>query len=103
MADLGHDGPPQAFWENNELTGEPLTRCPIRQLQLVEDPALQAEIIRWRDLYFPLYKKGHLLVAGGVSDQPARYLEAMQYLECLEAKIDKRYMQIKYPKDSTAP
>ena len=102
MDEFGHDGPPTGFWPDNLLTGQELTRCPIRQLQLADD-ALSAEVVRWRDVYYPLYRKGHLLVAGGVSEQPARYLEAMQYLERLEAVIEKKYVQIKYPKDRSAP
>jgi hypothetical protein len=102
MADLGHDGPPEGFWPDNLLTDEPIERCPIRQLQLAE-PALREEVIRWRDLYYPLYKKGHLLLTGGVAEQPARYLEAMQYLEGLDSVISRKFIEIKYPKDKTAP
>lgn len=34
------------------------------------------------------YKAGHLLVAGGVYDQPNYYLEAMAHLDALAAESD---------------
>jgi hypothetical protein len=60
-AQLGHDGKPQGFWDVNLITDEKLTRCPIRLLQLAKSE-LRDEVLRWKDLYFPLYMKGHLLV-----------------------------------------
>lgn len=53
-------------------------------------------MVRWRDAYFAEYHKGHLLVAGGISDQPARWLEAMQYLDQLMSRSEQRFTAIKY-------
>ncbi|HVX39616.1 MAG TPA: hypothetical protein VHB25_08585 [Gemmatimonadaceae bacterium] len=74
---LGHDGPPGQFWMENLITGEPLQRCPVRALQLAahDRPALAAEVERYTETYYPAYEDGHLLGAGGIADQPARYLE----------------------------
>ncbi len=90
---LGHDGPPAALWLENLLTAEPLTRCPIRQLQLAP-PELQAELDRDRRT-LPLYQAGHLLIAGGISDQPARWLETMQEMAELEEQAQATYLKIK--------
>lgn len=56
--------------------------------------------MRWKDLYFPLYAKGHLLVSGGVSEQPARWLEAMRYLEVLQSRMESKYMELHKVEDA---
>ena len=50
------------------LDGETTNECPR---QRVTDDSR-----RWLSLY-PHHEKGHLFLAGGISDQPAIYLEAM--------------------------
>lgn len=78
------------------MSGAPLARCPLRLVQLADD-SLSSEIQRWRHQYFPLFQKGHLLVPGGISAQPARWLSAMLYLEDLEGRKESKFMEIKYP------
>jgi hypothetical protein len=55
---------------------------------------VRREILRWKDDYLD-YKKGALLVPGGISEQPARWLEAMHYLESLEKKQETKYFELK--------
>src|SRR4051812_12363999 len=98
-AQLGHDGEPQGFWDVNLITDEKLTRCPIRLLQLAKSE-LRDEVLRWKDLYFPLYMKGHLLVDGAIADQPARWLAAMQYLEALQSKMESKYVELHKAEDA---
>jgi hypothetical protein len=88
---LGHDGPPQNYWTTNLITGEALERCPLRTLQLAPR-TLDAELFRYTELYYPAYQDKHLLVEGGIADQPARYLELVQltarYERLAQAKYD---------------
>lgn len=91
---LGHDGPPQGMWDKNLVTGEPLHRCPIRDFILAK-PEEREEVERYKMVYFPNYQKGHLLVDGGVSEQPARYIEVMTYLESLKERMEARYREIR--------
>lgn len=93
---LGHDGPPTFFWTENLIDDTPLERCPIRQLQLAR-AQLQAEVVAWRETDFPLYEKGHLLVEGGISAQPARWLAAMRFLEDLRGRQDAKYLELTKP------
>lgn len=78
----GHDGPPQNsptnLYTHDLLTGQPLTRCPVRERQLLAEsnPALVREVDRMAD-YFVAYGDGHLLSDGGLGDQPARYAAYM--------------------------
>lgn len=90
---LGHDGPPTQFWKENLIDGKKLERCPLRQLQLA-DPSLVAEINRHVHEYFPFYEDGHLLVAGGVSDQPARYLAYMGEIRQVWGMVDVRHAEL---------
>jgi hypothetical protein len=94
---LGHDGPPRNYWRDNLVTGEPLTRCPLRTLQLARetDPALSAELDRHIDTYYPAYKAGHLLEDGGIGQQPARYIALVQRIDAIDTKTDERYREIK--------
>ena len=83
---LGHDGPPMGLWRSNMITGAPLRECPIRTMLRTReaDPRLSREIERMRLEYFPLFRQGHLLAAGGVAAQPARYLEYMRELSAAD-------------------
>ena len=92
-AQLGHDGPPTFPWTENLLTGTPLPLCPLRQLQLA-DPDLREEVLRWKGVHFPLFLKGHLLVSGGISEQPSRWLDAMLFLEQLEHQQEAKLIEI---------
>jgi hypothetical protein len=85
---LGHDGPPMGFWDKNLITDQPLERCPIRTLQLehAKHPRIAREIERYDDTYYPMYVAGHLLVNGGISDQPARYLAIIGEIAAVDAK-----------------
>jgi hypothetical protein len=75
---LGHDGPPTGpAWKENLVDGEA-----TRALSGPDSPArrpeqLVAEIHRHVNEYYPFYEDGHLLSAGGISDQPARYIAYM--------------------------
>lgn len=93
---LGHDGPPTGWWEANLLTGAPLARCPLRDFldAQADDPARAEEFLRMRDEYLPLYEDGHLLVDGGVSDQPARYLDWMRALRKAAVASEVRFTQL---------
>ena len=97
LEQLGHDREPTGLWDSNLITDAPLTRCPVRLLQLAE-PEVRREILRWKDQY-PDFKKGHLLVAGGISDQPARWIEAMHCLESLDQRQQSKYLEIKKASD----
>lgn len=98
---LGHDGPATFPWTDSYITGKPIERCPLRQLQLADD-VLREEILRWKHVHFPLFTKGRLLVAGEIDDQPARWLEAMLYLEQLEARKDHKHLQVKLEEQKEA-
>lgn len=76
-AALGHDGPPQTFYRTNLVTGAELEECPVMTL-LKAPPEIQAELQRMELEYYPMYEDGHLLVAGGLVDQPSRYLDWMR-------------------------
>lgn len=98
---LGHSGPASFPWTDSYITGKPIERCPIRQLQLAPD-ALREEVLRWKNTHFPLFSKGRLLVAGEIDDQPARWLAAMLYLEQLEAKMERKHTDIKLAEQKAA-
>ena len=93
---LGHDGPPTAYWSENLLTGATLTECPLRTILRAwdTDPALAAEFDRYLGTYYPLYQDGHLLEAGGVSDQPARYLDYIVAIRSTEAAVQTKRDEI---------
>lgn len=94
LEQLGHDGAPQGAWDLNLLTDVPLTRCPVRLLQLAR-PELRAEVLRWKDQYYPLFRKGKLLVPGGIAAQPARWLDAMLFLESIEKRQETKFVEIR--------
>jgi hypothetical protein len=87
---LGHDAPPTAFWKENLVNGEKLERCPVRTLQLA-DQSMLSEVTRHAVDYYPFYEDGHLLVAGGISDQPARFIAYMQEINRLRVIVDNKY------------
>jgi hypothetical protein len=87
---LGHAGPPTSLYKEHLITGEPLERCPVRTIQLAEQerPALGAELERYIRTYYPAYEDGHLLVSGGIGDQPARYLALINAIRDMNAESD---------------
>lgn len=88
---LGCDGEaPTGYWRENLIDGRELLCCPMRTMRLAP-VALRREVERHVHEYYPLYKDGHLLVAGGVADQPARYLDYMRTIGAVE-----RVQQAKY-------
>lgn len=95
-AQLGHDGPPTNFWREHLITGKDLARCPVRELLDAREriPELHDEVVRYVQLYLPAYQDGHLLVAGGIADQPARYLSMIQELLRLSARADEKYLEL---------
>jgi hypothetical protein len=100
MQMLGHDGPPQAFWTENLITGAPLERCPLRAIQLARetDPAIAHEVDRYAATYYPLYRDGHLLVEGGIADQPARYLELLGVMRDIDHEMERKAAELLAPK-----
>lgn len=93
---LGHDGPPRQYWTENLITGDELKRCPVRDLleARVADPPLANEFDRYVEVYFPAYKDGHLLVAGGIADQPARYNTMIQLMRATAEKLEVRHLEL---------
>jgi len=54
-----------------ELNGKRIKRCPVKLIHPI--------IWEWINLYSH-YKQGHLYYAGGVIDQPAKYLQVMSII-----------------------
>ncbi|MDP9202292.1 MAG: hypothetical protein M3P26_10245 [Gemmatimonadota bacterium] len=44
--------------------------------------------------YYPFYEDGHLLVAGGVSDQPARSIAYMLEIRRLWNAVDAKHLEL---------
>ena len=101
LEQLGHDGEPMGAWDLNLLTDLPIARCPLRLLQLAR-PELRLEILRWKNEYFPLFRKGKLLVPGGIAEQPARWLSAMLFLESLEKRQESKFVEIRRKEEEDA-
>lgn len=98
MQALGHDGPPTNYWDKNLITDVPLDRCPVRSLQLArESGTLAREVDRYTDVLYPAYKAGHLLVAGGVADQPARYLALINLVESIRQQVEEKASALARP------
>jgi hypothetical protein len=57
-------------------------------------PVLAREAARYADVYYPAYRDKHLLVAGGIADQPARYLTILDVVRALDARTQKRLLEI---------
>jgi hypothetical protein len=104
-ATLGHDGPPQSLYRENLVSGITLEECPLRTLLrgAERDPLLTSEIDRHADEYFPAYEAGYLLVAGGLSEQPARYLDYMNTLTDLRARQQREFDKIAAQDDAPPP
>jgi hypothetical protein len=100
MQILGHSAPPVNLWTENLLTDEPLALCPLRTLQLADDtdPARAREAARYMDQYYPAYRDHHLLVAGGIADQPARYLELIRLVGAIDREMEAKYLEVKEKK-----
>jgi hypothetical protein len=75
---LGHDGPP-TMWEKHHITGEPLARCPVRDLLAASETDRRMVEAYEVELY-PFFEEGHLAVEGGVMDQPALYIDLMRLI-----------------------
>lgn len=97
---LGHDGPPTMYWKENLIDGKPLERCPLRTI-LLADPSLVSEMTRHVNDYYPFYEDGHLLVAGGISDQPARSIQYMLEIRRVWSIVDLRHAEITTGEDAT--
>jgi hypothetical protein len=96
LESLGHDGPPKAIWFENLVTEEPIEICPLRAIQLAA-PSLREELWRMEQQWFPLYEKSNMLVAGGIEDQPARWLDWMQAIERMNNLSELRYLELTSP------
>jgi hypothetical protein len=90
---LGHDGPPAGLWTTNIVTGERLKRCPVMDLRTADRNTLR-EVTMMRTELYPLYREGHLLVAGGVIDQPARYLSFMREMDAARLKAESAFQKV---------
>jgi hypothetical protein len=94
---LGCDGTkPTQPWTENLITGEPLTECPLRTIRHLRatEPELMAEYDRYLTTYYPLYLDGHLLVEGGIADQPARYLDYMLAIRQMDAAVNAKELDL---------
>lgn len=68
--------------------------CPRRQLN--EAPrSMVAEVYRYVNSYYPAYEDGHLLVAGGISDQPARYIALVQLTQAYDRMVQAKYEELR--------
>lgn len=96
MQMLGHDGPPESYWRENLITDAPLALCPLRTLQLAResDPILSREVERYDQTLYPAWRDGHLLVKGGIGDQPARYLEIINLVRHFEIAVEEKAAEI---------
>jgi hypothetical protein len=92
---LGHDGPPTNFWRENLLTGKPLAECPLRTILRMQetDPHLSREVDTHLR-YYGAYDRGVLLVAGGISDQPARYVELMALIDQQKNETEAKHLEL---------
>lgn len=93
---LGHSGKPQQYYTKNLITGEDLDICPMMTL-LRADPAVLSEIRMHREELYPLYRAGHLPVAGGILDQSARSLSMFRYFDYVKSAGQIAYDKIRPP------
>lgn len=95
---LGHDGPPTNLWRENLVSGEPLAECPMRTIlrRRASHAALAQE---WQAALaqYPFFEKGVLLVAGGISDQPARWFDMMSLIQETRAATEAKNRAITRP------
>jgi alkaline phosphatase len=68
----------------------------LRSIQLAREhtPTLSAHVDRHVDLLYPAYREGHLLVSGGIADQPNHYVEMMRVIRDMEALGEAVYRRI---------
>jgi hypothetical protein len=96
MQMLGHDGPPTNVYTSNLLTGKRLDRCPLRTLQLAREAKSEhvREVDRYVDTYYPAYEDKHVLVAGGIADQPARYVDLIQLVRRIDRETETKFRAV---------
>lgn len=102
---LGHDGPPEQHYFENFISGAKLEECPLRTLLRAEEsnPSLVREVSRYMDEHYPMHERGFLLVAGGASDQPARYNAFMNAISGARAAQQAKWEEITRPEDPSSP
>lgn len=44
-----------------------------------------------------MYVDGHLLIAGGAGDQPARYVDMIRVIDAAAAKAELKYLELTTP------
>lgn len=93
MTMLGHDAPPTSFWKENLITRKPLERCPLRTLILAK-ASLVHELQVYRTELWPLWERGHLMSAGGVEDQSARYIDYMREFDLTQVIVDRKAKEL---------
>lgn len=64
------------------------------QLAHETDPARAREVERYVDTYYPAYRDGHLLVKGGLADQPARYLEILGVIAAVDSQVQQKALEL---------
>lgn len=90
---LGHDGVPTGFYRNNLVTGEPITRCPLRDW-LDASEEVRSGIRMYEEELYTLYQDGFLHSAGGVGDQDARYIDFMRHISMVRKQTEHRAVEI---------
>lgn len=68
----------------------------MRTIQLAlerRDPTAE-EFDRYADVYYPAYRDKHLLVRGGIGDQPARYMALIGAFRHMDAAIETKLIEI---------
>jgi hypothetical protein len=85
------------MWRENLVDGRPLQICPMRLFQIAAEvaPEMLAEFHRHVHEYYPHYAKGHLLLAGGVANQPAITMEYMREIDRLRSLTQAKHDAIK--------
>jgi hypothetical protein len=99
---LGHDGTPMDYWRENLLSGEPLSECPLRTILRAHEAPATAALSREVDArleHYPEYERGVLFRAGGIADQPARYLELMRRIDSMKNATEAKYLKLLEEKD----
>lgn len=97
---LGHDGPPTNFWRENLLTGQPLAECPLRTIiRAHEDHPRLGREVDTHLRYYSAYDRGVLLVSGGISDQPARYIELMDLIDRQKNETEAKHLELMRKRD----
>jgi hypothetical protein len=84
------------MWRDNLITGQPLKRCPLRDLLLAPSDATAEFNVARLELY-PMFRRGFLYEAGGVADQPARYIAWMNEIDDARAAAQQKYDELTTP------